>query len=145
MRKLASNLLLTLGSRSYRADLCLTLYENKQPAIVLLSSRPEDFDENRAYFSEVLTTATVAVPPAYLTGLGPNLIVAKDYTENEGLWAQLLPLTDPNDLPLFLPLSPPRHLTLGFATCQVLRLGVLPAAIYNEQLFNRKVFEDEQA
>ena len=102
MSILVPEVTITLHGHTYIADVTLGLYhENHQPAILLLTSA----DDPDMYAGELLTKATTNVDRAYLTGMPENCIVAKTWSENEGLWGQLLPLKGPDNLPLFRPLG----------------------------------------
>jgi hypothetical protein len=122
MKTLARNIPLTLSSRSYVCDILLGIYTSSQrPAILLVESRPSSLPGERAWAGEPVATASTNAPEEYIQHLTPPHFTAKDYSENEGLWAQLLPLRDEDGFPLFVQTR--YAITLGFVKAPIMLLG----------------------
>ena len=132
MIKLASDLTVTLSNQSYRCDLHLDMYASSaRPCLVLSDS----------VSGEPVTKATVNPPPGYLIGFQPECFCWKDWSENEGLQAQLQNLVGGDGLPLFLPVrrkdGTTFALTLGQCKSQVYALN---GVAFNEYRLLRKNF-----
>lgn len=123
MRTLLKNLPITLFDVTSNCKLVLGAYGDQaaRPAVILLCA-----DEDGIY--EPYSVASVNAPD-FLTGLPQTFTIAKEYSENEGLWEQLLPLCDENG-PFFEVTK--TKVTLGHARCRVIQLCGTAARIYNE-------------
>lgn len=116
MKTLKSSVPITLHNLTYTCDILLSMYVcNRSPAIILRGS------EGSAYEGESITTASVNLKDS----LPPSMFAAKTWSENEGLWSQLLPLKDEKGLPLFIPTS--HSVPCGFTTAHLVYLG--PTAV----------------
>lgn len=123
MRTLLSNLPITLFGQTTSCKLVLGAYGDSggRPAVMLLCPT-----EGGGW--EPYAVASVNSPD-YLTGLPQTFTIAKEYSENEGLWEQLLPLCDENG-PFFEVTK--TKVTLGNARCRVVQLCGTAARIYEE-------------
>jgi hypothetical protein len=122
MKTLARNIPLTMYGRSYLCDIILGLYTlTKRPAIMLVASRPDSLGGELAWDGTPIATASTNAPEEYIQHLTPPHFTAKTYSENEGLWEQLLPLLDEDGFPLFVQTR--YKITLGFATAPIMLLG----------------------
>lgn len=88
MKLLLSNIILTFDGRPYTGDLLMGLYHSTKHACLIF--RDPDGEP----------TAHLSVNA--LTGERPALIAIKDWSENEGVAAQLEALRDKDGNPLFL-------------------------------------------
>lgn len=137
MKVLAKNIPITLASTPYTCDILLGLYANtERAAIILCDSRPDDYPDDRAWVGEPVGVATVNAPFEYLQHLDASFTAFKTWAENANLLEQLLPLTDPNGSPLFLP--SPHRITLGFCRAPIIQLGTFPLALLRELRLERK-------
>lgn len=102
---------LILASRPYLCDIILTAYANGAPAILIVGA------ESSPLAGEHLTKATTNQE----SPLPPSMFAAKTWSENEGLWSQLLPLKGEDGLPLFIPT--PHSVPCGFTTAHLVYLG----------------------
>lgn len=137
MKILARNIPITLSGTPYTCDILLGLYTStERAAIILCDSRPDDYPDDRAWVGEPVGVATVNAPFEYLQHLDASFTAFKTWAENANLLEQLLPLTDPNGSPLFLP--SPHRITLGFCRAPIIQLGTFPLALLRELRLERK-------
>lgn len=127
MKKLASNLIITLFSHTYQCDLYLGLYSSSgKPALFLTDSET----------GEPIATATCNPPPGFLIGFPIPTFCWKNWSENEGLQAQLEGLRAEDDSPLFEPLlrrdKTRMAITLGYTKAELSILSGVAEAAYNE-------------
>ena len=133
MKTIAKNIPIKLLGVQYIADIILGMYgDSKRPAIILVDSRPDDYQGERAWDGAPLLKASTNAPKEYLYGFSPAHFTAKTYAENEGLWPQLLHLEDSDGLPLFL--TTKHAVTLGFSRAPIFILGPTPAEIFDSML-----------
>lgn len=86
----------------YHCDLAVGLYpETMRPAILLLTSPVFIEEHDPIQYSEIIAKASVCVPEEYIQHLPEYCFAAKVWSENEGLWEQLLSLRDENNMWLF--------------------------------------------
>ncbi len=130
MKVLKRNLPITLFGQTTLCDLLLGSYAEKphRPAIVLMTARPEDFPEDEAFFSEPYGKASANAPEEFIQHLSPEHFPAKNWSENAGLWEQLLELSDEDELPLFHPTQ--HSITLGFCQAPIVMLGATALDLY---------------
>lgn len=122
MKTLLSSISITLHKHRYTCDLVLAQYFNtRRPAILLIDS----------ISSEPITTATTNVAEEWLAHLPPHLTVCKMYSENEGLWEQLLPLRDSSEHLIFHP-TPHKVLLSEWVTAPVVALGDLAQNLFQD-------------
>lgn len=124
VKVIAKNVPISLSGRKYLCDIILGIYQTSdRPAIMLVESRD----------GSPLATASANAPEGYLQHLSTLHFPAKDYSENSGLWDQLVPLSDEWGQPLF---HLTRHvITLGHVhNVQIYRLGATPAVLFTELL-----------
>lgn len=117
---------ITLHGHTYLCDLVLGQYaSNFRPAILLVdaSSIPDSL-------GEMVATASINAPAEYLYNIPNHHFPVKVWSENAGLWEQLLSLTDDKDRPLFH--STNKALTLNFVRAPVVELGVHPLSLFNQ-------------
>lgn len=134
MIKLKSDLTITLSGREYQCDLHLGMYANStRPCLVLIDN----------VSGEPVAKATCNPPPGYLMGFQSECFCWKDWSENEGLQAQLQTLTGGDGLPLFLPVKRKDGttfaITLGLCKSQVYALN---GVAFNEYMILRKNFHE---
>ena len=115
MKTLAKNIPIILHNREYICDILLGIYVSSSRASIILV----DTTENG--LSEVVSIASTNAPDEYYTGMSPFAFTCKVWSENLGLWDQLISLIDSSDDPLFLPTG--KSFTLGFTKAPVLQLG----------------------
>jgi hypothetical protein len=122
MKVLARNIPLTLNGVSYLADIILGIYRTTgRPAILLADSRPDSLSPQAIWDGSPIGVASSNAPEEYIQHLTKPHFPAKCWSENKGLWEQLLPLNDEDGFPLFVQT---RHaITLGFATAPIMLLG----------------------
>jgi hypothetical protein len=115
MKVIASNIPIHLHGQNYTCDLVLGIYAStRRPALTLVSALVQDF-------GEAIAVVTTNAPDEYLTSLPLPIFCVKTWSENEGLWEQLVSLeTDLDNLPLFsravnIRTGTPLSITLGFA------------------------------
>lgn len=122
MKVLARNIPLTLNGVAYLADIILGIYQTTgRPAILLADSRPEGVPPQAIWDGSPIATASSNAPEEYIQHLTKAHFPAKCWSENKGLWEQLLTLLDEDGFPLFVKT---RHaITLGFATAPIMLLG----------------------
>jgi hypothetical protein len=148
---LARNVPLTLAGRQYTCDILLGMYVSTlRPSILLADSRPESLAGDIAWLGEPIAIASSNAPVEYLQHLPQTCFAAKTWTENEGLWEQLLELADEHaTLPLFIKTK--WAVTLGFAKAPIIQLGHHAEELFHElrneamvsSLSNRKtLFQD---
>lgn len=120
MGTIKSDVRLQLAGHTYFTDIRVGLYvTNMSPAIILFES---DDDPTSDHIESVLATATANVDKNWLTGFPEGCVVAKNYSENEGLWEQLATLKDDEGQALFLPTG--KKVTLSpFVTGEVFQLS----------------------
>lgn len=122
MKVLARNIPLTLSSRPYICDIILSLYQSTQrPAIMLVESRPSTMSPQAIWDGAPIAVASINAPEEYIQHLSKAHFPAKDWTENEGLWEQLLLLTDEDGFPLFVRTH--YAITLDFCKALIMLLG----------------------
>lgn len=115
MKTLIKNIIITLHNHEYECDILLGMYaSSSRPSIILVDAKDSGL-------SEVISIATTNAPEEYYTGMSPFAFTCKTWTENLGLWDQLISLTAHDGTPLFLPTG--QAFTLGFTRAQVLQLG----------------------
>ena len=131
MKPLARNIPITLYSQPYEVDILLGMYAtSKRPAIILADSRPSTLPGEKAWEGFPVAIASTCAPEEYIQHLTAPHFPAKNWSENEGLWEQLLPLLDEDGNPLFLPT---RHaLTLGFYRSPIILLGEFARDLFSE-------------
>lgn len=132
MIKLKSDVTVTLSGQVWPCDLHLGMYANStRPCLVLIDKMS----------GEPVTKATVNPPPGYLMGFQSECFCWKDWSENEGLQAQLQNLVGGDGLPLFLPVrrkdGTTFAITLGQCKSQVYALN---GVAFNEYMILRKNF-----
>ena len=137
MIKLKSDLTITLSNQTWECDLHLGMYANStRPCLVLIDKTS----------GEPVAKATVNPPPGYLIGFQSECFCWKDWSENEGLQAQLQNLVGGDGLPLFLPVKRKDGttfaLTLGHCKSQVYALN---GVAFNEYMILRKGFHERQS
>lgn len=117
-----------LAGRTYICDLLLGLYpRGKRPAIILVESADSTF------IGEPIAIASVNVEPNWLISCSKYATAIKDYSENAGLFQQLLDLRDEDDVPLFINLC--MRVTLSpFCAVPVIDLAPRARRLYNELL-----------
>lgn len=118
-----------LAGRIYSCDLLLGIYpKGKRPALILVES------EDSTFMGEPITIASINIDPNWLISCSKYATVIKDYSENEGLFPQLLALRDESEAPIFVNLE--MRVTLSpFATAPVLDLSPYARRLYDELLF----------
>ena len=123
MRTLVKNLPITHFDVTSNCKLVIGAYGDQaaRPAVLLLCATEDGGWESYAVAS--------VNSPEFLTGLPQTFTIAKEYSENEGLWEQLLPLCDENG-PFFEVTK--TKVTLGYARCRVVQLCGTAARIYEE-------------
>ena len=134
MSKLASDLTVTLSNQTWGCDLYLGMYANStRPCLVLIDKMS----------GEPVAKATVNPPLGYLIGFQSECFCWKDWSENEGLQAQLQDLVGGDGLPLFLPVrrkdGTTFAITLGQCKSQVYALN---GVALNEYRLLRKNFHE---
>ena len=119
MKTIASNIKIRLFDKEYICALHVGLYADSfhRPAIHLTHLAEGGWEEPFA-------GATVN-KPEYIIGAPDHHTIAKVYSENEGLWEQLLELSDEKGK--FFRLAPMK-VTVGRATCPTVEL--LNSALY---------------
>lgn len=124
-----SDICVTLVGRKYFADIRLGIYAKGQaPAIILLAAGADPEDP---YGGDVLATASTNVEPTWLLGFPEGCVVAKNYSENEGLWEQLSTLKDDEGESLFLPTG--RKVMLSpWVTAEVFQLSGEAMRMYKQ-------------
>lgn len=127
MKKLASNISVTLANHTYVCDLHLGLYASStRPALFLTDSLS----------GEPIGTATCNPPPGFLIGFPFPTFCWKNWSETEGLQEQLEGLRAEDDSPLFEPLlrkdKTRMAITLGYTKAE---LSILTGEA--ETAFNR--------
>ena len=132
MIELKSDVTVTLYGLEYQSDLYLGMYASStRPCLVLIDKMS----------GELVTKATVNPPPGYLMGFQSESFCWKDWSENEGLQAQLQNLVGGDGLPLFLPVrrkdGTTFAITLGHCKSQVYALN---GVALNEYRLLRKHF-----
>lgn len=130
MKTLAKKVPIQLFGTAYTCDVLLGMYENGlRPSIILVTS-PEEGNDN-ATMSEPFAIASTNPPPEYIQHLPANCFAGKTYSENQGIWEQLLTLTDENEsLPLFA--ATKWKITLGFVTAPIYQLGPHATELYEQ-------------
>lgn len=137
MKVLAKGIPLTLAGRKYVVDILIGMYATShRPSIILVASRPDTLAGDLAWEGEPIAIASTNAPAEYIQHLSPAHFTMKNYSENEGLWEQLLPLVDEDGFPLF---HETRYaITLGFATCRIGFLGVLASELFQDLLSEKE-------
>lgn len=142
MKVLARNIPITLSGRKYVCDVILGLYATTgRPAVMLAESRPESMAPQAIWDGSPIAVASTNAPEEYIAHLTKPHFPAKDWTENEGLWEQLLPLTDEDGFPLFVRTR--WAITLGFCKALILLLGP-NACIEFAELQDEKLREERK-
>lgn len=133
MKVIARKIPLTLAGTTHTCNILVGLYAvGSRPAVILVATRPDDYPGSLAWEGAPLAIASSVCPPEYIQHLSPAHFPAKTWTENEGLWDQLLLLTDEDNFPLFLQT---RHkVTLGFSTAPIMLLGPNAAEAFDQLL-----------
>lgn len=113
MKTIAENVKIHLFDKDWTCSVHVGLYADSshRPAIQLTHITEEGWEEPFA-------TATTN-KPEYLYGSPDHHTIAKVYSENEGLWEQLLELSDERGK--FFRVTPMK-LTVGWTTCPVIEL-----------------------
>jgi hypothetical protein len=137
MKVLAKGIPLILSSRKYLADILIGMYASShRPSIILVASRPDTLAGELAWEGEPIAIASANAPAEYIQHLSIAHFTMKNYSENEGLWEQLLPLVDEDGFHLF---HTTRHaITLGFTTCRIGLLGVLATELFQDLLSEKE-------
>lgn len=122
MKTLLRNIPLELAGRKYVCDIILGLYQStKRPAIMLAESRPSSMSPQAIWDGSPTAVASTNAPEEYIAHLTKAHFPAKTWTENEGLWEQLLLLRDEDGFPLFVQTR--YAITLGFCKAPIILLG----------------------
>lgn len=113
MKTIAQNVKIHLFDKDWICSLHVGLYADSshRPAIQLTHLAEEGWEEP-------FTTATTNKPD-YIYGSPDHHTIAKVYSENEGLWEQLLELSDERGK--FFRVAPMK-VTVGGTTCHVVEL-----------------------
>ncbi|HNA84901.1 MAG TPA: hypothetical protein PLB04_05010 [Nitrospira sp.] len=118
---------ITLNKRRYLCDLRVAVYAtNRAPAILLLDASTSASPEG-----EVIAVASTNVDASWLTGMPEGCVVAKDYSENTGLWKQLAELSGTDGAPLFTNTGKKVMLS-PFVTASIYRLEGEALLAYNQ-------------
>lgn len=114
---------ITLCGQPYHCDLAVGLYlETLRPAILLVTSPVFIEEHDPIQYSELLTKASTCVPEEYIQHLPEYCFAAKTWSENEGLWPQLLRLRDENNMVLFEELG--QACMMGFVKAPFYELSI---------------------
>ena len=137
MKKLASNISISLFNQTYVCNLYLGLYAaSGKPALIL------DLAESGEPFAK----ATCNPPLGFLIGFPRETFCWKDWGENEGLQAQLEELLSEDGTPLFQPLlrrdKTRMAITLGHAKSELSTLSGVAFEAFEDL---RKTFHESGA
>lgn len=102
---------LILVSHPYLCDIILTTYASGTPAILIVGAASSPLAGE--LINKATTNPEITLPP--------SMFAAKTWSENEGLWSQLFPLTDEDGLPLFIRTNVTTP--CGFTTARLCYLG----------------------
>lgn len=131
MKTLARDIPLTIAGQKYVCDILLGTYaEPKRPAIILVEARPGSFPAEKLWNGEPVAIASVNVDSEFLEHLSQIHFPMKNYSENAGLWEQLLLLTDSDGFPLFL--ATHHSIISGYVHIQIGLLGPSAAPMFEE-------------
>ena len=144
MKVLARNIPITLSGRKYICDILLGLYAStSRPAIMLAESRPESMSPQAIWDGSPIAVASTNAPEEYITHLSKPHFTAKDWSENEGLWEQLMDLLDEDGFPLFVRTR--CAITLGFCKACIFLLGPNACEAFKELLSEKSREEQKEA
>jgi hypothetical protein len=120
MKPLAIEIPIVLSGHHYSCDLILGLYaDSARPALMLIDAEAGDD------YGSAVAVVSLNPPVGYLTGFLANCFVWKDYSENEGVQAQLVDLKDADGRALFKPFKrndQQAKITMGFEVCEIWQL-----------------------